>query len=412
MKGKETRLLFDLRATQPNGSGKRHGGGRYGEVIFFRMAEMGLKFGCFYDSGLWFNPDVKKVVEEKGLPLHDVAGKKVQEIIDTEGYDRIYSCLHSLETLTVKGCKIYGTIHGLRQFETPWDSCFWMYKNTTREKIKFILKYNLPGLWRKREEWKWRRKFVNGSKELNMVVVSEHTKYAVKSFFPEVKDWDMQVFFSPNTSLKTENLELRTLRVSESRANSFELCRAGAGSTKSTKNDGGERYFLAVSGNRWEKNNLRAIEAFDRLLSAGLIKDVRMKVTGAKTASIYKYKLQNPEAFDFLGYVSEEELEQLYAGAYLFVYPSLNEGFGYPPIEAMRYKVPVIASPLSSMAEILDQGALYFNPFLVEEIMNRMLMMMEPERHREFSERGYRQYLKISERQRRDLDGVIEYIIN
>ena len=382
------RLLYDLRATQPNGSGKRHGGGRYGEVIFFRMAEMGLKFGCFYDSSLWFNPDVKKVVEEKGLPLHDVAVKKVQEIIDKEGYDRIYSCLPNLETLTLKGCKIYGTIHGLRQFETPWDSCFWKYKNTMREKIKFIVKYNMPGLWRKWEEWKWRYKFVNGSKELNMVVVSEHTKYAVKSFFPEVKDWDMQVFFSPNTSTEVKSNKLKV------------------------KSDGGERYFLAVSGNRWEKNNLRAIEAFDRLLSYGLIKDVRMKVTGAKDASIYRYKIKNPEAFDFLGYVSEEELEQLYAGAYLFVYPSLNEGFGYPPLEAMRYKVPVIASPLSSMAEILDSGALFFNPFLVEEIMNRMLMMMEPERHREFSERGYRQYLKISERQRRDLDGVIDYIIS
>ena len=38
--------------------------------------------------------------------------------------------------------------------------------------------------------------------------------------------------------------------------------------------------------------------------------------------------------------------------------------------------------------------------------------MMEPETHREFSERGYRQYLKISERQERDLEGVIKYILN
>ena len=378
-------LLFDLRATQPNGSGKRHGGGRYGEVIFFRMAEKGLKFGCFYDSKLWLNPDVKKVVEEKGLPLHDVAGKKVQEIIDKEGYDRIYSCLPG-QVFGVERCTLYGTLHGMRIFETPNDKIFWRYKSTLKEKIKFIIKVLCPNFVYNYKKRRFQKEFVYS--KFKMITVSEHSLYAMLSFFPDMKDRGIKVFFSPNTSTEVKSEKLKV------------------------KSDGGERYFLAVSGNRWEKNNLRAIEAFDRLLSYGLIKDVRMKVTGAKDASIYRYKIKNPEAFDFLGYVSEEELEQLYAGANLFVYPSLNEGFGYPPLEAMRYKVPVIASPLSSMAEILDQGALYFNPFLVEEIMNRMLMMMEPERHREFSERGYRQYLKISERQRRDLDGVIEYIIS
>lgn len=44
------KLLFDVSATQPNSSGKRHGGGRYGEIILFRMIERKLKFACFYDS--------------------------------------------------------------------------------------------------------------------------------------------------------------------------------------------------------------------------------------------------------------------------------------------------------------------------------------------------------------------------
>ena len=55
-------------------------------------------------------------------------------------------------------------------------------------------------------------------------------------------------------------------------------------------------------------------------------------------------------------------------------------------------------------------GALYFNPFLVEEIMNRMMMMMEPDVHEEFSKRAKERYLKVHERQVRDLDGLIRYI--
>lgn len=166
---------------------------------------------------------------------------------------------------------------------------------------------------------------------------------------------------------------------------------------------------MLVSGNRWEKNNLRAIQAFDNLISNNLITDVKMKITGTDGTK-FRYKIKNPDYFEFLGYVDDHKLEELYENAYLFIYPSLNEGFGYPPLEAMRYKIPVIASPFSSMAEICSQGVLFFNPYSVEEIMNRMLMMMDEQRHAEYSQKGYEQYLKIRERQDRDLDLLIEYI--
>ena len=122
--------------------------------------------------------------------------------------------------------------------------------------------------------------------------------------------------------------------------------------------------------------------------------------------------MKNPDRFVFLGYVDDDVLEQLYTDAYLFVYPSLNEGFGYPPIEAMRYGVPVIASPLSSMAEICGAGCLYFDPFSVEEIMNRMLMMMQPEIYQEYSCKGQEQYKRVLEKQQKDLDELIDYITN
>ena len=124
----------------------------------------------------------------------------------------------------------------------------------------------------------------------------------------------------------------------------------------------------------------------------------------------FKYTIKNPDAFVFLGYVEDAELDSLYANATAFVYPSLSEGFGYPPLEAMRYKVPVLASPISSVAQVLDTGAMYFNPFSVEEIMNRMMMILRDDYYNEFSERGYRQYLKVKERQDRDLDQLIDYI--
>ena len=391
MKGtnqQEFKLLYDLAATQPNLSGKRHGGGRYGEIVFLRMVAQGHKFSCFYDSRKWFNPDIRAAVEAHGIPLFDVAERSVQQMVDEEHITRLYTCLVTREELAVKGCELYGTTHGLRGFETPWDNCFWRYQNPLRECIKFVIKQWAPRWWEHHERHKEAARLLHRCAEgtARTVAVSEHTKYAIRSFFPELSEVEIPVFYSPNTSAEVKSEK------------------------RKVKSEGGERYFLCVSGNRWEKNNLRAIEAFDRCLSGGLLQGVRMKVTGASSPSIYKYKLQNPKAFDFLGYVSDEELERLYAEAYLFVYPSLNEGFGYPPIEAMRYGVPVIASPLSSIAEVLDSAALYFNPFLVEEIMGRMQMMMEPERHAEYARRAIAQHARISERQERDLNALVKYI--
>lgn len=159
------------------------------------------------------------------------------------------------------------------------------------------------------------------------------------------------------------------------------------------------------------KNNLRAILAFDRLVSAGLMKNIKTIVTGC-LPGMYEKHIKNHSSFEFMGYVDEKVLESMYANAYCFVYPSLNEGFGYPPLEAMRYGVPVIASPLSSISELLEGGALYFNPFQVEEIMSRMILISAPQRHLEYSKAGYEKYQEIKRRQDHDLNALINYIVD
>jgi len=57
------------------------------------------------------------------------------------------------------------------------------------------------------------------------------------------------------------------------------------------------------------------------------------------------------------GYVDQKDLPAVYAGARLFVYPSLHEGFGFPPLEAMACGVPVISTRSSSLAENLERAA-------------------------------------------------------
>ena len=364
------KLLFDLAATQPNISGKRHGGGRYGEIILLRMLERGEQFGVFYDSSRWLNPEMKEICERGGISMHDVHGNSVKNIIKEHGYTRLYSCIPG-DLADITCCDVYGTVHGLREFETPYDNIYYKYHSPAKEWLKFTIKKIFIKWFHKRKHAQYLRRFVKSS--FHLITVSEHSRYAWLSFFPEMKNEDMKVFYSPNTQ-KPEKLQ---------------------------RNPNAPRYFLAVSGNRWEKNNLRAIMAFDRLVSYNrLPQDVKMIVTGTKGGS-FKYRIQNPNRFDFPGYVDDDALECLYADAYLFVYPSLNEGFGYPPIEAMRYGVPVIACCFSSMAEVCGSAALYFDPYSVEEIMNRMMMMMKSEIHKEYSDKSIQQQQRIIARQKK-----------
>lgn len=74
------------------------------------------------------------------------------------------------------------------------------------------------------------------------------------------------------------------------------------------------------------------------------------------------------EKIRFLGPVNEEDLPALYCGAKVFVFPSLYEGFGLPPLEAMACGTPVAASGIPCLREVLGSDALYFDPGKAESI--------------------------------------------
>lgn len=373
-------LLFDLKAAQGNISGKRHGGGKYAEIVFKRIVEKGLPVSCFYDSSRWLNPEIEEILKQKKIPCYDIKNCTIDGLMDKYHFDRVYSAL-PINVYDVQKGEVYGTIHGLREFETPVDSFFLKYKGQHwKDVIRYFLQKYIPsiGYW-----WDWRRdkKYLN-KQNFHFCTVSNHSACSFRSYFPEVKDREIRVFYSPSTSSKIE-IDKRVYQ---------------------------EKFFLLVSANRWEKNNLRAIMALDRLFTMGYLEGFRVKVTGVQSSAHFRYKLVNKGRFDFLGYVEDDVLEQLYHDAYSFVYPSLNEGFGYPPLEAMRYGIPVIASPFSSISEICQGAVLYANPLSVEEIMARILYVTKQEVYEALSEKARLQYQLITAKQETDLDLLIDYL--
>jgi len=90
-----------------------------------------------------------------------------------------------------------------------------------------------------------------------------------------------------------------------------------------------------------------------------------------------------------LGYVSESELESLYANALVFVYPSHYEGFGLPPLEAMARGVPTVVSNSSSLPEVVGEGAVLVDPKDAEGLAKILVRLAKDEHERRtWSERG------------------------
>lgn len=84
----------------------------------------------------------------------------------------------------------------------------------------------------------------------------------------------------------------------------------------------------------------------------------------------------------FTGYVNEEDSPILINGAKIFLFPSLYEGFGMPPLEAMACGIPVIASNAASLLEVVGDAAILVDPFSIDSIKEGMKHLLEDENKR------------------------------
>ncbi len=131
-------------------------------------------------------------------------------------------------------------------------------------------------------------------------------------------------------------------------------------------------YVLYVGAIEPRKNVDTLLDAWD---NSNLRREFDLVIAGASGWSSEKIMARlasRPPGVRYLGYVPEDELPGLTAGATAFVYPSLYEGFGLPVAQAMAAGVPVITSNASSLPEIVGEGALLVDPRSAGEIRSAM----------------------------------------
>jgi glycosyltransferase involved in cell wall biosynthesis len=130
----------------------------------------------------------------------------------------------------------------------------------------------------------------------------------------------------------------------------------------------GVPYVLSLAQMDFRKNTGRLMRAFVRMVEQEHISDLQLVLAGgfwqAESAVRRAWEALGPlrDRVHFIGWVEEEDLSPLYSGAEAFAFPSLAEGFGLPPLEAMRCGVPVVAGNATSLPEVVGDAALTVDP--------------------------------------------------
>lgn len=151
-----------------------------------------------------------------------------------------------------------------------------------------------------------------------------------------------------------------------------------------------DHYVLAVGSLDPRKNLKRLIQAFLQLPD----KSLKLVIVGHKhkafAAEEFSLSAEDSERIIFTGYMSDEEVRNLYSNALLFVYPSLKEGFGIPPLEAMKCECPVVASRIPSINEVCAASVEYIeDPSDVHSIYSALAKVLsEQELRQELRTKG------------------------
>jgi glycosyltransferase involved in cell wall biosynthesis len=146
------------------------------------------------------------------------------------------------------------------------------------------------------------------------------------------------------------------------------------------------KFVLYVGNIKPHKNLVRLIEAFDELRKHGF-EDLKLLIIGALRRAVHRHKLH--KHVRFLGYLSDETLAVLYRLASAFVFPSLYEGFGLPPLEAMASGTPVVTSNVSSLPEVTGDAAVLVDPYDVDSIVEGLRRVLsDPALAAELGRRG------------------------
>ena len=345
------KILFDFISIQ----GYTNGGAEHAKKVLDTLLQVHPEnqYFALYDSLIPFVKDDQELyckVIDKWVDLRSI--KKIGDFIEYEHIDVFYIGIFqryfNIDLSGIK-CKVVAVIHDVSDAEFERNKIGYLYRPFVKPFLYGLYKIIKYIPWIKKNHYldsfspaacyeKQRNFLTNDNVEI--ITVSNFSANSIYYLFPFLKGKRIRVLYSP---LKVTP-EPITYKPVESLLQS------------------GRKYFVLLSANRYSKNVSMVFDVFSQIQDQ--YPDYYLVTTGLKNKIL--------ENHIPLPFITPSELEYVFRNAVCLIYPSIIEGFGYPPIEAMKYGVPSICSNTSSIPEIVGEAGIYFSPVLRTELYTRI----------------------------------------
>jgi len=391
------RLLFDLYATQAIGRYKYNGGSEYVRRIFIdtvKRCDDSTRVFCTYNSSYHLEDYLKEICLENGIFLLDIAEIGISEHVRQNNIDKLYlGVIQRYDKLQLDdSVEVVMVCHDVRNLEIfPTREALWNLSDISgfKNKVQLFAKWCFLELFLKLKARLIENVYENmlhlARRDKTYIVTdSSHTKYMMLSQFSGIDKEKIKLFWAPEISYTADRTCCKELL--------------------------DQKYWLLVSADRWEKNALPVIKALIRINDSRTDKMKLVLVGSLKNTNISS-TIKKYEWITMYDYLERGKLEWLYANCAAFLYPSFVEGFGYPPIEAMKYNKPIIASATSSIMEVCGDAPLYMCPYNKFEIEARLRSLLDTNLE-DLSSRSRLRYQQIVKRQRQDLISLVDIVLS
>lgn len=390
-------IIFDLVCSQPYSSSVKYNGGAlyvknvFRQFIFQNYNYKNLVY-CTYNSKINLDEEIKTLCFENEVILLDINIQKLEYYAEFYNIDKVYIGIAQryLDLSFNNNIKLILVFHDLRDleiFQSVKELIYFTRFNSFNSFIKFFIILFFHGIWLKyrfnTNFKRYRKLFYLASKSnLEIWTVSNHTKYLILSQFPFLNNVSIKIFWSPEILVRQELKAIYTIS--------------------------NLKFYLIVASDNWEKNALKVIESFIKLNQDKSDK-FNLVLLGDLSFTILKRKIKRHQWIYNFSNVDDAEMEWLYSKAEALIYLTYVEGFGYPPIQAMKYGTTVLASATSSILEICGTAPLYCCPYSQTEIFARLVFLVNNELS-EYGVKSHYRYNIVYQKQICDLSKMVSFI--
>lgn len=326
------------------------------DARFYNRSGIGRYIDGLYKAVLNNEADIK-VIAAGNADLLNNSFFKVQKVIPYSS--PIYSLNEQVKGgLLVKKFKRRVDIFHIPHYNVPW----FLPKNSVVT-VHDLAQFLFPEIFNRFKRLAAGFVLRNAlNKAGRIIVVSESTKKDILKHYPE---------FEGKVSVVYNGISADFKPLPEDKVNAFK------------KSKGIDDYILYVGNRKPHKNIKRLLEAFSIIRKEHKHNALQIIIIGDRFSDVNEVDIWKKDmdlkgdAVKEVTKVSDEELHRYYCGAKLLVHPSLYEGFGFTPLEAMACGCPVVVSNTSSLPEVCGNAAIYFDPYDVFDMVKKIKMVIE-----------------------------------